>query len=92
MTKSMDAAVLALIAVLDERAKKSGEKSVVKSVVARLAEAGVSKELIAEISALRPKKAAKAKPVAGIKAAPKTNGKAKADAPPANSETPAVVG
>jgi hypothetical protein len=88
MAKSMDAAVLALIAVLDERAKKNGEKSIVKGIVARLADAGASKELIAEIAALRPKKTAKAKSAAAPEAPPKANGKAKE---PARSETLAVA-
>jgi hypothetical protein len=94
MTKSLDAAVLALIAVLDERAKKNGEKSVVKAVVGRLADAGASKELIAEIAALRPTKTVKAKPAKSkLVAAPKANGKAKAGASePASAEAPVVAG
>ena len=93
MTKSMDAVVLALIATLDERAKKNGDKSIVKSVVGRLADAGASKELIAEITALRRKKTVKAKPAARSEAAPKANGKSKSAASePAASDVLTVVG
>lgn len=57
MTKSVDAVLMALIVTLEERAKAKGEKSIVKGVAARLADAGASPALIAEIAALRKKKA-----------------------------------
>ncbi len=74
MANSVDATLLALLAVLEERSKKNGEKSIVKSVIGRLADAGADNELIAEISALRPKKADTAKSVAETKAPRKANG------------------
>ena len=89
MAKAVDAALLALLAALEERAKKNGEKSIVKSVVGRLADAGVDDELIAEISALRPKKADRVKLVAETKTPRKVNsetkvGKAKKASPDAS--------
>jgi hypothetical protein len=57
MTESADAVLLALIATLEQRAKARGEKSVVKGVAARLADAGANPALIAEIEGLRKKKA-----------------------------------
>jgi hypothetical protein len=93
MTKSLDPTVLALLATLEERAKKGGEKSIIKGVLGRLASAGANDELIAEISALRPKKAGGAKSVAETKGPRKANGKAKGDvAGKAIPETPTAVG
>jgi hypothetical protein len=60
MAKSTDAVLLALIATLEQRAQAKGEKSIVKGLVARLAEAEVNPALIAEIAALRKKKSSHA--------------------------------
>jgi hypothetical protein len=55
MPKSTDAVLLALIATLEQRAQTKGKKSIVKGVVARLADAEANPALIAEIAALRKK-------------------------------------
>jgi hypothetical protein len=91
MSKSPDAALLALIATLEERAKKNGEKSIVKGVVGRLEQAGASQDLIGEISALRPKKAAAVKAAPKADPAPKVNGKANAEAPKAADPEASIV-
>jgi hypothetical protein len=74
MGKSVDVTMLALLATLERRAKKSGEKSLVKSVVARLVAAGADRELIAKISTVRAKKIATADRTSSAK----TSGKTKA--------------
>ena len=79
MAKSVDATLLALLAVLDERARKNNEKSIIKSVVGHLADAGANDQLIAEIAALRPKKAGASKSPAKAKTAGKTNGDGQVD-------------
>jgi hypothetical protein len=80
MAHSLDAVTLALLATLEARAKKNGEKSILKGVVGRLAEAGGHDDLIAAISALPIKKKV---PMESI-AKPKVRGmpRAKAEAKP----------
>ena len=82
MSHSQNAAIVALLGVLEQRAKKNGEKSIVKSVLERLVDAGAESELILEISALRSKKPAALKAAAPAKAprksSTKANGKGKA--------------
>jgi len=92
MTKSPDPTVLALLATLEERARKNGEKSIVKSVVGRLADAGGNDELITAIAALRPKKPGGSKSVVEAKGARKAAGKAKiSQTKEASAATPAVA-
>jgi hypothetical protein len=79
MAKSVDSTLLALLATLEERARKNGEKSIIKSVIGRLSSDDANDHLIAEIAALRPKKAGAAKSVAETKAPRKSDGKAGVD-------------
>jgi hypothetical protein len=60
--KPTDPVLLALIATLDERARKSGGKSIIKRVVARLTAADVDKAVVAEVAALKPVKVGRSKP------------------------------
>ncbi|MDR3507627.1 MAG: hypothetical protein P4L64_06990 [Caulobacteraceae bacterium] len=74
--------VLALLAELEARAHKAGDKSVVKGVAKRLKAAGATEALTAEIGALsakEQKKAAKAAKAAAValKSVLKTKDKAK---------------
>lgn len=62
MKKSHDPVLLALIATLDEQARKHGGKSLIKRVVSRLVAAGADDAAIAEIRALKPKAKAAAAP------------------------------
>lgn len=93
MTKSTDAVLLALIATLEQRAQAKGDKSIVKGVIARLADASASPALIAEIAALRKKKASAAKAASPEKAKPREKAKPKvAELEAAGSKDPAVEG
>ena len=56
MSDPQNAAVLALLSVLEQRAKKKGRKSLVKDVLRVLSEKGASDDLIAEIVTLSPAK------------------------------------
>jgi hypothetical protein len=78
--------MLALLATLERRAKKAGEKSVVKGVVARLAAAGADRELIAKISTVGSKRLAVAKRAAGAKRAGRSIIKAKTKAKAATAK------
>jgi hypothetical protein len=92
MAKSVDSTLLALLATLEERARKNGEKSIVKSVIGRLADEGADDHLIAEIAALRPKKAGASKSAAETKAPRKSNGKTGVDVTKAaKPETPVTA-
>jgi len=51
--KAQDQVLLALIATLDEDAKKRGRKSVIKRVVSRLVAAGADEATVAWVAALR---------------------------------------
>ena len=53
---------LALLAVLEAQAKKTGRKSVVKAVVRRLRDGGTDETLLAEVAAIGAKKAKAPKP------------------------------
>jgi ribosomal protein L18E len=88
MTKSTDAVLLALLATLEQRAQAKGDKSIVKGVVARLSDTGANPALVAEIAALRKKKASAAKTIASEKAKPKKVADLKVVGP----EEPAVQG
>jgi hypothetical protein len=75
MDNVLDPTLSALLATLEDRAKKHGEKSILRGVIERLAASGADEALVAQVSALRPSKAAKPKPVAKAKAHRKANGK-----------------
>jgi hypothetical protein len=96
MSDSANAFGLALLATLEARAKKKGQKSVVKGVVRRLKAAGASDQLIGEVAAVgakkvKPPKVAKEKPVkvkaAKVNAPVKSKNASKAKA----KKTPAVA-
>ena len=93
MSHSQNAAFVALLGVLEQRAKKNGKKSIVKSVLERLVDAGADGELILEISALRSKKPAALKAAAPAKTPRKSTVKAigKGKAGPAEREVADAV-
>ena len=62
MKNSHDPVLLALIATLDEQARKHVGKSLIKRVVSRLVAAGADDAAIAELRALKPKSKAAASP------------------------------
>ncbi len=78
MSDPQTAGFLALLSTLEARAKKKGQKSIVKDVLRTLSAAGVNGELVAEISALLPAKKPDAKVAAKLKASPTAGAKAKA--------------
>ena len=57
MPKYLDDAFSALLATLEHKAKTNGDKSIIKGVEKKLTLSGADEALIAEITALHPKKA-----------------------------------
>ena len=93
MSKHLDAAYVALLATLEDRARANGDKSIIKAVVTRLTLSGANPALIDEVAALRPSKDRPAKP-AKVKAPkaekPAPKAKAKPAAKPAKKAAKAV--
>ena len=76
MTNSSNELALALLATLEVRAKKKGQKSLVKHVVSRLRKAGADEGLVAQVEALNGgKPLAPAVKKNGHRAAPKSKAK-----------------
>jgi hypothetical protein len=77
---------LALLAVLEAKARKKGKKSIVKAVLRRLRENGASDQVLAQVAALDAKTRSNEPPVKTKKAQSKTSNGAKTD----RSDTPTL--
>jgi hypothetical protein len=88
--KSQDQVLLALIATLDDDARKRGRKSVIKRVVSRLVAAGADDATIATITALRTQTSDKSEPKTSTepKTLPKAGSKTDAGTGNGNSAAP----
>jgi hypothetical protein len=83
MADSSNTVAIALLATLEEKAKKKGKKSIVKSVLRRLRAEGAEARLLIEVAALRADKAPKAEAIVEPKPSPKRAGGSKSRRRPA---------
>ncbi len=81
MSNSSDQLSLALLAILETRAKKKGKKSVVKQVAGRLRKAGADGDLIGQVEALGGRKPAPA----GVRSKPAKSARKAKSSPKAPS-------
>jgi len=91
MSDSANAFGLALLATLEAKAKKNGEKSVVKGVLRRLKAAGASDQLIGEVAALCGKKAKPAKSDVTAKGSSESKGASKSKGAAKAKKKPGAV-